>query len=151
NAGQVFGGTGYSEDDILAKYYRDASAWRFLGVPNSDIYRRHGHDLLRNWRPDGQRLASVRDEVELFDQVVQRKSLQAELDEVRNARSRLRTAVGEWQAKGPAPQEEPAAAANDEQLLPALPPGKNGIRNDGIDPVALAEISEALARQNAHL
>lgn len=30
NAGQVFGGTGYSEDDILSKFYRDASAWRFL-------------------------------------------------------------------------------------------------------------------------
>jgi electron transfer flavoprotein-quinone oxidoreductase len=151
NAGQVFGGTGYSEDDILAKYYRDASAWRFLGVPNSDIYRRHGYDLLRNWRPDGQRLASMRDEVELFDQVVQRKALHAELDEVRNARSRLRSAVGEWQAKGPALQEEPAAPEGEEQLLPALPPGKNGIRREGTDPVALAEISEVLARQNAYL
>jgi alkylation response protein AidB-like acyl-CoA dehydrogenase/flavin-dependent dehydrogenase/electron transfer flavoprotein alpha subunit/electron transfer flavoprotein alpha/beta subunit/ferredoxin-like protein FixX len=152
NAGQVFGGTGYSEDDILAKYYRDASAWRFLGVPNSDIYRRHGYDLLRNWRPDGQRLAAVRDEVDLFDQVVQRKALLGELDEVRNARSRLRAAVSEWQTKGPALQEEPAAEeSEDQRLLPALPPGKNGIRQEGTDPVALAELSELLARQNAHL
>jgi electron transfer flavoprotein-quinone oxidoreductase len=152
NAGQVFGGTGYSEDDILAKYYRDASAWRFLGVPNSDVYRRHGRDLLRSWRPDGQRLAGLPDEADLFDQVVQRKALLGELDEVRNARSRLRAAVSDWQAKGPAHQVEPAAVEDEEQLLlPALPPGKNGIRQDGADPVALAEMSELLARQNAHL
>ncbi|HEX9593263.1 MAG TPA: acyl-CoA dehydrogenase family protein [bacterium] len=30
NAGQVFGGTAYSEDDFLAKYYRDAAILRFL-------------------------------------------------------------------------------------------------------------------------
>jgi alkylation response protein AidB-like acyl-CoA dehydrogenase/flavin-dependent dehydrogenase/electron transfer flavoprotein alpha subunit/ferredoxin-like protein FixX len=30
NAGQVFGGTAYSEDDFLAKYYRDAAVLRFL-------------------------------------------------------------------------------------------------------------------------
>ena len=31
----MFGGTGYSEDDILSKFYRDASAWRFLGENNA--------------------------------------------------------------------------------------------------------------------
>lgn len=30
NAGQVFGGTAYSEDDFLAKYYRDATTLRLL-------------------------------------------------------------------------------------------------------------------------
>src|SRR5438034_1255894 len=50
NAGQVFGGTGYSEDDVLSKYYRDASAWRFLGLPNVEVLHRHGQELLRNWR-----------------------------------------------------------------------------------------------------
>lgn len=31
NAGQVFGGTAYSEDDLISKYYRDSSVARFLG------------------------------------------------------------------------------------------------------------------------
>ncbi|MGD8817552.1 MAG: acyl-CoA dehydrogenase family protein, partial [Acidobacteriota bacterium] len=30
NCGQVFGGTAFSEDDCIAKYYRDASPFRFL-------------------------------------------------------------------------------------------------------------------------
>lgn len=45
NAGQVFGGTGYSEDDILSKAYRDAAAWRFLGGPNPELFRAHGKSL----------------------------------------------------------------------------------------------------------
>jgi len=39
NAGQVFGGTGFSEDDILSKFFRDANAWRVLGVDNSTVFR----------------------------------------------------------------------------------------------------------------
>src|SRR5207244_5512210 len=46
NAGQIFGGTGYSEDDILSKFYRDAAAWRYLGSANADIPYRHGEQLL---------------------------------------------------------------------------------------------------------
>lgn len=45
NAGQIFGGTGYSEDDILSKYYRDAAAWRFLGTSNVDVWLEHGQGL----------------------------------------------------------------------------------------------------------
>jgi electron transfer flavoprotein-quinone oxidoreductase len=117
NAGQVFGGTGFSEDDTLSKFYRDASAWRFLGPLNTELLRRHGDHLLRGWRSDGQRLSTLRDEPQLFEQVAQRKALQAELDEVRVARSHLRGFVNEWQAAQ-----------------------KRG-----------AEVSEALARQDAHL
>jgi len=121
NAGQVFGGTGYSEDDILSKYYRDAAAWRFLGLPNTEIYRRHGQELLQNWRTDGQSLASLPVEGEWFEQVIQRKALQAELDEVRNARSRLRSLVNDWQASpaDPAAHEEIAEnlARQDARLL----------------------------------
>ncbi len=146
NAGQVFGGTGYSEDDILSKYYRDASAWRFLGVPNAEIYRRHGHDLLRRWRPDGQRLAGLPDEGALFEQVIQRKALQAELDEVRNARSLLRNLVGQWQASGPGADASLAEGLVDDDGPAPLP-----VPTRATDPVAFAEISEALARQNAHL
>ncbi|MBV9124874.1 MAG: FAD-binding protein, partial [Planctomycetes bacterium] len=122
NAGQIFGGTGYSEDDLLSKFYRDAAAWRFLPPANLEVFRRHGQDLLRSWRPDGQRLAGVPDEINLFEQVAQRKALQAELDEIRNLRSRLRARMGEWQG--------------------AL----NQVSVEG-----LAEVTEALGRQDAHL
>ena len=38
NAGQVFGGTAFSEDDCLAKYYRDSSPFRFL-IAHDDALR----------------------------------------------------------------------------------------------------------------
>jgi electron transfer flavoprotein-quinone oxidoreductase len=134
DAGQVFGGTGYSEDDILAKFYRDAAAWRFLGIPNADAYRLHGDELLRGWRADVPRLAALRDEAQLFEEVAQRKALQAELDEVRVLRSRLRGLVGDW-------------LAGQRALPPAqTAPGANGQAQDHG-----AEVSELLGRQDAHL
>ena len=51
NAGQVFGGTGYSEDDVLSKFYRDAAAWRFLGPDNVQAFLRQGEKLLRPLSP----------------------------------------------------------------------------------------------------
>ena len=117
NAGQVFGGTGYSEDDILAKFYRDAAAWRFLGTPNVRRLPPARRRPARDWRPDGQRLAALPDEAELFDQLAQRKALQAELDEVRVCRSRLRGLVNDWQSDrraGPTPARRPAPAAPSE-------------------------------------
>jgi alkylation response protein AidB-like acyl-CoA dehydrogenase/flavin-dependent dehydrogenase/electron transfer flavoprotein alpha subunit/ferredoxin-like protein FixX len=122
NSGQVFGGTGYSEDDILSKYYRDAAAWRFLGPTNVDVLRHHGQELLAQWRADGQKLATVPDEVGLFEVLAQRKALQAELDEVRNLRSRLRTLASEWH---------------------------DGQRGD--QALLNAEVTEGLAREDAHL
>ena len=38
NAGQIFGGTAFSEDDCLAKYYRDSSPFRFL-IAHDDVLR----------------------------------------------------------------------------------------------------------------
>ena len=38
NAGQIFGGTAFSEDDCLAKYYRDSSPFRFL-IAHDDALR----------------------------------------------------------------------------------------------------------------
>jgi alkylation response protein AidB-like acyl-CoA dehydrogenase/flavin-dependent dehydrogenase/electron transfer flavoprotein alpha/beta subunit/ferredoxin-like protein FixX len=150
NAGQVFGGTGYSEDDMLAKYYRDAAAWRFLGAANTEIYRRHGHELLRDWLLDGHQLTTLPDEAELFEQVTQRSALQAELDEVRNARSRIRGVIGEWRAKFHPVTAAGEAALADEEDEPARSP-ERALGGKGADPIAQAEISEGLARQNAHL
>jgi alkylation response protein AidB-like acyl-CoA dehydrogenase/flavin-dependent dehydrogenase/electron transfer flavoprotein alpha subunit/ferredoxin-like protein FixX len=126
NAGQVYGGTGYSEDDLLAKFYRDAAAWRFLGAGAGDAYRRHGEQLLRSWHADGRRLASVPHEAELFDQVAERKALQGELDEVRVLRSRLRGLVNEWQ-------------------------NTRRSRGSSSSPAGAAEVAELLAREDAHL
>jgi alkylation response protein AidB-like acyl-CoA dehydrogenase/flavin-dependent dehydrogenase/ferredoxin-like protein FixX len=136
NAGQIFGGTGYSEDDILSKYYRDASAWRCLGQPNTEIYRQHGEQVLRGWHTDGRRLAALNQEAQLFEQVVQRKALQGELDEIRVLRSQLRALANAWQAN----RREDSANPTD---------GPAGARIG--EPAARAEVVESLARQDAHL
>jgi alkylation response protein AidB-like acyl-CoA dehydrogenase/electron transfer flavoprotein alpha subunit len=128
NAGQIFGGTGYSEDDILSKFYRDAAAWRVLGVANSEVFASHGATLLHDWQPDGQNLATLPDEASAFEELSQRKALQAELDEIRNARSRLRSLTSEW-----------VKACNSVQ------------RTTGDDAEARAEIAESLGRQDAYL
>jgi alkylation response protein AidB-like acyl-CoA dehydrogenase/flavin-dependent dehydrogenase/electron transfer flavoprotein alpha subunit/ferredoxin-like protein FixX len=123
NAGQVFGGTGYSEDDLLSKYYRDAAAWRFLGPDNIQVFLRHGEGLLADWDAEGHQLSGLEGEAQLFDQLAQRKALQAELDEVRVHRSRVRSLVGEWRSVPP-PAEQAERAA---------------------------ELCEALGRQDAYL
>jgi alkylation response protein AidB-like acyl-CoA dehydrogenase/flavin-dependent dehydrogenase/ferredoxin-like protein FixX len=132
NAGQVFGGTGYSEDDILAKFYRDSSAWRFLGEPNPEIYRRHGQELLASWHSDGRRLATVSGEADLFEQVAQRKALQTELDEIRVFRSRLRALINDWTEQTP--------DATSHQVNGALTESRLG-----------AERAELIARQDGQL
>lgn len=106
NAGQVFGGTGFSEDDLLAKFYRDAAAWRFLGPDNADVYRCRGATLLAAWG-NGDPLTALPEEAQLFDQLAQRRALQAELDAIRVDRARLRGLVAEWQK---APHDEAQVA-----------------------------------------
>jgi electron transfer flavoprotein-quinone oxidoreductase len=127
NAGQVFGGTGYSEDDLLSKFYRDAAAWRFLGPDNVQVFLDQGETLLTGWEGEGQRLSGLTGEAELFDQLAQRKALQAELDEVRVHRSRVRSLVGDWRT--------------------AHAPGTDAPGS----PAARAELCEALGRQDAIL
>jgi alkylation response protein AidB-like acyl-CoA dehydrogenase/flavin-dependent dehydrogenase/ferredoxin-like protein FixX len=99
NAGQIFGGTGYSEDDILSKYYRDAAAWRMLGPANVEVWDSHGNRLLASWHSGLDSLPALDREAELLDELAERKALLTELDEVRNTRGRLRSVVGEWLAR----------------------------------------------------
>jgi alkylation response protein AidB-like acyl-CoA dehydrogenase/electron transfer flavoprotein alpha/beta subunit len=118
NAGQIFGGTGYSEDDVLSKFYRDAAAWRFLGVANSAVFRRHGKDLLDGRRGDNTQILDFAHEVDLFDQITQRKALQAELEEARSAESRLECRISEFQekiARGPAAKKSATVTDNGHQ------------------------------------
>jgi electron transfer flavoprotein-quinone oxidoreductase len=151
NAGQVFGGTGYSEDDILSKFYRDAAAWRFLGPPGLEVYRGHGQRLWQSWRIDGLRLATLPNEMELFEQLAQRKALQAELDEIRNARSRLRTLVSEWHGS----VEERPDSKNQESGVRGQGSGTELTPDSCLLPPDSAahvhEIQEALARQDVYL
>lgn len=45
DAGQTFGGTGYSEDDLMSRFYRDAAVFGFL-APGRDA----GRSLAARWR-----------------------------------------------------------------------------------------------------
>jgi electron transfer flavoprotein-quinone oxidoreductase len=91
NAGQVFGGTGYSEDDTLSKLYRAAAAWRVLGAPNSAVYAAHGQALLRAWS------AALPDEETLFAQIEQRQALLPELQQIRRHAAALQQQIDAWQ------------------------------------------------------
>jgi electron transfer flavoprotein-quinone oxidoreductase len=92
NAGQVFGGTGYSEDDTLSKLYRDAAAWRFLGPTNQEVFALHGRELLEGWPG-----ATLPDEEELFAQLEERQALMPELQQIRKHAAALRQQLDAWQ------------------------------------------------------
>jgi alkylation response protein AidB-like acyl-CoA dehydrogenase/flavin-dependent dehydrogenase/ferredoxin-like protein FixX len=96
NAGQVFGGTGYSEDDTLSKYYRDASAWRFLGAANPVIYARHGAALLSAWTPEGDALTRLDGEDAAFEELLQRQALAPHLQHHRQLCALVVKQVNAW-------------------------------------------------------
>src|SRR5947209_9727272 len=78
NAGQVFGGTGYSEDDVLSKFYRDAAAWRFLGPDNVQAFLQRGAKLLPRAAEgpelrESETLSELPEEGSLFGEAAQRK------------------------------------------------------------------------------
>jgi electron transfer flavoprotein-quinone oxidoreductase len=118
NAGQIFGGTGYSEDDILSKLYRDASAWRFLGPENPATLAEHGARLLDGWDERGDGLSRLPGEVERFDEIAQRNALQGPLDALRAQRALVRSLVGGFLGSGHGRGETlPLAAAEARDLL----------------------------------
>jgi hypothetical protein len=97
NAGQIFGGTGYSEDDSLSKFYRDAAAWRFLGVPNSAAFARQGTEVLQGWTADGELLSQIDSEQALFEEIKQRQALTNEWASIQSHAGRLGECINAWQ------------------------------------------------------
>jgi electron transfer flavoprotein-quinone oxidoreductase len=120
DAGQVFGGTGYSEDDILSKYFRDAAAWQFLGAANVQVFLNMGRQVLDS-PEEGEAITRLPEEAPLFAEIAQRKALQAELDEIRTHRARIGAILSEW--------EQPGGSGGE---------------------LARAEVLEALGRQEAY-
>ncbi|MER3414695.1 MAG: hypothetical protein C4297_00575 [Gemmataceae bacterium] len=93
NAGQIFGGTGYSEDDILAKFYRDAAAFRYLVAENASVWVAHGRRMLLRSRRGEALLTPLPYESDVFELLSQRGVLTQELERVRQLRERIVTWV----------------------------------------------------------
>jgi len=143
NAGQVFGGTGYSEDDVLSKFYRDASTLRFLGPADAEAFRRHGKDLSGGVHDNRQGISDLAHENVLFDQIAQGKALQAELDETRKAQARLQNQIVGWQEK--VARGQWSVVNNPSTVL-------SDSRTDAVAPAAIsAEAQEIVGRLDAEL
>jgi electron transfer flavoprotein-quinone oxidoreductase len=106
NTTQVFGGTGYSEEDFLPMFYRDGSTLATLGVPSATATTVLGQSLLRRRsevasQTTGQERSSGvlvgLAESAIFDETSQRKALQHELEAVRRLRHEVDSAVTRWQ------------------------------------------------------
>ena len=116
NVTQIFGGTGYSEEDFLPKFYRDGSTLLTLGVPARAAAEQLGNTLLAathraataQHAPHTTQLLPGLAESELFDEAAQRKALQRELDTLRRVRNDVESAVGRWQSTA---AHDPQAAA----------------------------------------
>jgi electron transfer flavoprotein-quinone oxidoreductase len=89
---------------------------------SAETWRRHGERVLRAWRADGSRLARIGDE-KLFEQMNQRKALQAEAEEILRQAARLTKGVNDWLAR----------------------------RGQTAPEADRAEMAEALGRQDAYL
>ena len=96
NAGQVFGGTGYSEDDTLSKFYRDVAAWRFLGVQNNEAFARHGTAVLSGWTASGETLRAKRFDAAKRATILQRQALQRELAAIEEQTAFLVKTINAW-------------------------------------------------------
>ncbi len=91
NAGQVFGGTAYSEDDFISKFYRDSSVARFLAGTPDDLCLWLGRELAGAKRDEGDRFPNDENEwfQHLYEHGPEEPMMQEPINEFKNARDRF--------------------------------------------------------------
>ncbi|MFQ5744417.1 MAG: acyl-CoA dehydrogenase family protein, partial [Acidobacteriota bacterium] len=136
NGGQVFGGTAYSEDDVISKYYRDSSPFRFLLA----------HDDALRVEIGGRRLQAVREGDSLIPIAAGER---AWLDEVRD-HGPLADVVPRWEVACEA-IERWAAGAADQTAAASLPPVEEGEATAAGSQGAQAEQESDLVQPLCHL
>jgi alkylation response protein AidB-like acyl-CoA dehydrogenase/flavin-dependent dehydrogenase/electron transfer flavoprotein alpha subunit/electron transfer flavoprotein alpha/beta subunit/ferredoxin-like protein FixX len=92
NAGQIFGGTAYSEDDVLSKFYRDSAVFPFLWFDDHRAARTNAVEILARLSKASSRLQNLA--------AAQKRGLTAEVQSLHEICAVLQNAVAQQKNNG---------------------------------------------------
>ena len=101
NAGQVFGGTAYSEDDVLSKFYRDSAAFPFLWFDDGRVARTNAAEIFSRLGKASSRLENLAtaEKRGLMKEVKELREICSALEAAASAKSEIRNPKSEGNLK----------------------------------------------------